>query len=196
MRASLFTIALCVTLLGAGAAANPAAAAACDGLAGFRVELLQVGKEWVDATTRVGVDYTADPATFDSADWAAFAELAREKQDNLEQIPAPGWLDEWLTVQADAAGMQATAGDAAAQGGVVAVQQFSDEFAALFDRDEVTTSAAIERCPAFAATNAQWDKLNQDFQTGAATPAPNGSPASQAPQAGTQWFGGLKIVQN
>lgn len=169
-------LALLIALAGIGGTPISAHAAQidrCNGLAGFRDALLQVGNEWMAATTEAGVDYTADPRRFDAADWQTFAELAQQKHDRLERLSPPLWLVAWLLVEIDAAGMQSTAASAAAADGIEALHRFHDSFATLVERNSRATQAALDRCPSFASTNAAWEALDQDFQPAqpAASPA-------------------------
>lgn len=145
----------------------------CDGLTGFSEALLQVGNEWMDATIETGVDYTADPRSFDASDWQTFGELADQKQHRLEQLHPPIWLIAWLQVEIDAAGVQSTAASAAEADGIGALHRFHDSFATLVERNSRATQAALDRCPSFASTNAAWEALDQDFQPAkpAASPA-------------------------
>lgn len=179
MRALLFTIALCVLLLQMGGTVRPAGGGV-PWAAGFP---RRVPAGW----SGVGRRHQASGRRLHRrSNGVRLHRLVRVRQaraveaEDLKQLVPPDWLDDRLAVQADTAAMQANAGDAA-QGSVAAALQFGDEFADLVVRDVVATSAAIDRCPAFAATNDDWDQLNQDFQPGKASPVPAGSPVIAVP---------------
>lgn len=164
-------IALVLTLVSWGA---PRAQAddACAGMEAYEHDLLEASRaygQWlIDERFR-----ERDLATFSATEWREAAKHAEEMHTGLKAITPPKGVAEWHTLQIDASGLQSSFALSAANiGYLTAAMAMQEQFADIEDRREVTKTAAIDACPAFAEVYETWDALDQDPATPVASPTP------------------------
>lgn len=141
----------------------------CDGLEQFRADLMPIGQRWADALNDAGLSSDRDVLTYSSDDWRTLAGIALTYGRELRTIDAPDWLNDWLQLQIQSAGIKEQVAIAVADGGMFAILGFTDQLESFETRQDEAAATAESRCPDFAQLAHDWSALDDEID---GTPVP------------------------